>query len=157
MPDDVVYRETINLPIDRMIFGINETAPVGGDLSSLRAWTDLDMDSVPVRVSPGAIRFVSLVGTHVALVTIEVWETAPESPASEFELVGRERYRSTSGDASLFTINGPYATFPLRRDTEYMLSVWRKGGDDAQERYDELAGRVYPKEGLEEYVIQFSE
>ncbi|MFD7026417.1 hypothetical protein ACFWAR_00005 [Streptomyces sp. NPDC059917] len=157
MSNDPVYRVTIQLPVDRSIFGINETAPAGKGFGSLLSWTDLEMDSTPVRVSPGAIRFMSLVGTHEPLVTIEVGENPPVPPASAFELVGHDRYRSTSGDATLYTIDGPHISFILQPDTEYTLRVWRKGREGVQERYDELLGQIYPIVSLEEYVIQFSD
>ncbi|MGW9370383.1 hypothetical protein ACWGVR_10250 [Streptomyces xanthophaeus] len=155
MPDDALHKETFQLSIDRSIFGIQEDR--SDDELSSPAWLELEMDEVPVRVTRGAIRIMSLVGTHRPLVTVEVRKSHPVPPPSEFERIGHGRYLTYSGSANFFTIDGPHASFSLAPNGEYELNVWRKGGETARERHDELLGRVYPIEGLEEYLIQFIE
>ncbi|MGW7452795.1 hypothetical protein [Streptomyces sp. NPDC054787] len=155
MPDDALHKETFQLLIDRSIFGIQEER-FDDDVSS-PAWLELEMDEVPVRIARGTVRIMSLVGTHRPLVTVEVRKSQPAPPPSEFERIGHGRYLTYSGNACFFTIDGPHASFSLARNGEYELNVWRKGGEIARERHDELLGRVYPIEGLEEYLIQFTD
>ncbi|MFD9339571.1 hypothetical protein ACFWBF_35105 [Streptomyces sp. NPDC060028] len=156
MSDDALHKETFQLPIDRSIFGIQEDR--SDDELSSPAWLELEMDEVPVRVARGAVRIMSLVGTHRPLVTVEVRKNHREPPLSEFERIGHGHYLTYSGSANFFTIDGPHASFSLTPNGEYELNVWRKGGGEtARERHDELMGRVYPIEGLEEYLIQFIE
>ncbi|MGW6862450.1 hypothetical protein [Streptomyces xanthophaeus] len=154
MSDDSPRRETFQLSIDRSIFGIQENR--SEDEFSSPSWLDLEVDDVPVRVARGAARFRSLVGTHRALVTIEVGRTH-SPPPSGFELIGRERYTTYSGQARLCNINAPYDSFQLARNSEYEFYAWRRGGDTAVARHDEMLGVVYPIEGLEEYLLHFVE
>ncbi|MCY0939604.1 hypothetical protein [Streptomyces sp. H34-S4] len=154
MPDDdPSYTQTLKMLVDRSIFGIEETQS-SPELPYLR-WAEMEMDSTPVRIGQGAIRFMSLAGTHYPLITIEVRSKPREPKGSGFELIGQGSYRSASGEASLFNIDGPELDFKLTPDSEYDLRVWRCGGDAASQRYATLLGKVYPIEGIEEYLIQF--
>ncbi|UQW99229.1 hypothetical protein [Streptomyces sp. RerS4] len=151
MTNDLLYSTSVNMWIDRSIFGINEapSADEPGDI-----WALMEVDDTPVRVGLGAILFRSTVGRHKSLVTVEV-RTASTCPDQGFESIYHDVYRSRSGKAVLSNIDGPKINFALQSETEYTLSVWRKGGDTAPARHDEMLGVVLPIEGLEEYVIQF--
>ncbi|MFJ3926469.1 hypothetical protein [Streptomyces sp. NPDC090022] len=155
MSDDALYAATFHLPVDRCIFGIQESR--SGEEYSAPAWLELEIDEVPVRMSRGAVRFMSLIGTHSPLITVEIRKNLSKVPSRDFDLIGSGRYLTFSGDATFLTIDGPHASFSLRPYSEYELNVWRKGGDTARERHEELMGTVYPIEGLEEYLIQFTE
>ncbi|MEW2417211.1 hypothetical protein AB0953_26270 [Streptomyces sp. NPDC046866] len=154
LDDDALYRGVFKLAIDRSFFGIQEDR-LDSELSS-PAWLELEIDEVPVRVARGAVRIVSLVGTHRPLVAIEIRKKRPETP-SGFKQIGRGCYLTYSGKATLYTLDGPHGSFSLAPNSEYEFIVWRKGQEAAPERHDDLLGRVYPIEGLEEYLIQFIE
>ncbi|MGW6689191.1 hypothetical protein [Streptomyces sp. NPDC054961] len=153
MSNDAVFRESTTVAIDRSIFGVDEDrSPEELDRPY---WVDLSMDSEPVRVGLSTLRVMSLVGTHDALVTVEILRefTAVEVPG--FKLLGEWSYQSSTGKAYIFNIDGPVMPFPLEPNRVYTLRVWRRGGETAVQRYSELLGAVFPIEGLEEYVVQF--
>ncbi|MFF5808875.1 hypothetical protein [Streptomyces sp. NPDC012746] len=154
MSDADLYKETTQLRVDRGIFGIQEVR--SDDQLLTPAWLELPMDDTPVRITRGAVRFVSLVGTHRPSVTVEIRRNQSQPAEPGFELIGHGRYQTYSGEARIWTMDGPDLNFSLTPDAEYELNVWRKGGDTARERYDELSGVVHPLIGLEEYLIQFS-
>ncbi|MFE3578986.1 hypothetical protein [Streptomyces vinaceus] len=155
MPDAALFKETAVIRVDRGFFGIQEER--SDDQLSTPAWLELSMDDTPVRIARGAVRFVSLVGTHRPKVTVEIRENATQPLDPDFKLIGSGRYQSYSGAAQVWTMDGQYLPFSLTPNAEYDLQVWRKGGDTAQQRFDDLVGVVYPIDGLEEYLIQFSD
>ncbi|MFZ3548806.1 Haze protective factor 1 [Streptomyces sp. 4.24] len=153
MTDDVLARETIIVSIDRSIFGLDEDR--GAEEQDRPYWVDLPMDSEPVRVGLGIVRVMSKVGSHEAPVTIEVRRGPHTGAAPDYELLGEWPYLTASGKVGLYNIDGPLFEFELEPARQYTLRVWRKGGETASQKYDELMGNVYPIEGLEEYIIQF--
>ncbi|MFJ7170193.1 hypothetical protein ACIQUV_32410, partial [Streptomyces globosus] len=76
-------------------------------------------------------------------------------PAANFEPLGNWAYHSSSGEAALYNLDGPVFEFPLDAGRDYDLHIWRKGGNSAPARHQEMMGDVVPMEGLEEYLIQF--
>ncbi|MFD3557943.1 hypothetical protein [Streptomyces goshikiensis] len=155
MADDVLVRESIMVPIDRSIFGLDEERSAGEP--DRPYWVDLPMDAEPVRVGQAVVRVMSKAESHDASVTIEVRRGPQQDAAPDFELLGQWPYFTASGELGLYNVDGPLFGFTLRPASEYVLRVWRKGGETAAERYAELMGTVFPIEGLEEYVIQFCE
>lgn len=156
MSDTTLHRETAPIHADRGVFGIQEDRSAYQNAGP--SWLEMQMDNVPVRIGHGAVRFRCLVGTHRPTVTIEVSKGKTNPPSEGFELIGSGPYQSLSGEAHFWSFDGgPYLPFTLRPDSVYDLHVWRKGGDTAQARYEELVGVVYPIVGLEEYLVQFVE
>ncbi|UQW99158.1 hypothetical protein [Streptomyces sp. RerS4] len=151
MTKDLLYSASVDMWIDRSIFGVNEasTKDVQGEI-----WSLMENDGTPVRVGIGAVLFYSTVGTHRSTVRVEI-RTASLCPDRGFESIFHGAYRSLSGQAILSNIDGPTLRFTLETETDYILSVWRKGGETARARYDDMVGVVSTIQGLEEYVIQF--
>ncbi|MBZ9593508.1 hypothetical protein [Streptomyces yangpuensis] len=155
MSNDAVFRESVAILIDRSVFGVDEDRS-SGEAADRPFWVDLPMDrEAPVSVGLNTICITSLVGSHEAQVTIEVYQEQNPADVQGFESLGSWGYRSVSGKASVFNLDGPVLQFPLAPDTEYLLCVWRKGGESAVERHAALLGARSPIAGLEEYVIQF--
>ncbi|MFD5623731.1 hypothetical protein [Streptomyces yangpuensis] len=154
MSNDAVFRESVAIPIDRSVFGVDEDR--SGEAVHRPFWVDLPMDrEAPVSVGLSTICMTSLVGSHEAQVTIEVYQEQNPADAQGFESLGSWGYRSVSGKASVFNLDGPALQFPLAPDTKYVLRVWRKGGESAVERHVALLGTRSLIVGLEEYLIQF--
>lgn len=61
-------------------------------------------------------------------------------PGPEFVPLGEWVYMSGSGQVMLCSLDGPELRLDLAADTAYVLRRWRKGGDSAAERFEELAG-----------------
>ncbi|MFJ3879135.1 hypothetical protein ACIPW5_16885 [Streptomyces sp. NPDC090077] len=154
MTEAAFLRETIAVPIDRSIFGLDEER--SAEEPDRPYWVDLPMDGEPVRVSQSAVRVMSTVESHDATVTIEVRRGPQLDAAPGFELLGQWHYRTVGGEIGLYNIDGPLFSFTLNPKSEYTLRVWRKGGDTATEKHAALVGNVYPIEGLEEYMIELS-
>ncbi|MFB9593716.1 Haze protective factor 1 [Streptomyces racemochromogenes] len=153
MEDDALLRESTIVPIDRSIFGIDEER--SPEEPERPYWVDLPMDAEPVRVGRATVRVLSKVESHDATVTIEVSRGPYQDAAPDFDLLGEWPYSTASGAASLYNIDGPLMSFTLKPASAYTVQVWRKGGSTAVAKHAEIVGKVYPIEGLEEYVIRF--
>ncbi|WP_159396464.1 hypothetical protein [Streptomyces sp. Sge12] len=149
MANDVVFHRSATVAIERSIFGVDENRYPGE--ADRPYWVDLPMDrEEPVRVGLSMLRVVSRSGTHDAQVTIEVRHRPSHLNESDFEFLGEWAYRSSSGRACVFNIDGPILPFELEPNSEYRLHIWRSHAG-ARELQDSTRSMTEP----EEYVIQF--
>lgn len=93
-----------------------------------------------VVVGAGTARILSNAPSHEVLVELEVRDDPPPQPGPEFVPLGEWVYMSGSGQVMLCSLDGPELRLDLAADTAYVLRRWRKGGDSAAERFEELAG-----------------
>ncbi|MEU9014978.1 Haze protective factor 1 [Streptomyces sp. NPDC048479] len=153
MNGEVAIRVAGTVSIDRSIFGLDEIRRP--DEEERPFWTDLPMEGPPVEVGSGIARILSSAQSHDASVVVEVRSDLPVDVGAGYEQLGAWPYRTGSGHQMLCTMDGPSLRFRLREDSQYVIYVWRKGGDTAAARFDELGGEVYPIVGLEEYLFVF--
>ncbi|MFC0843543.1 Haze protective factor 1 [Streptomyces noboritoensis] len=154
MAEDAVTEVAGTVPVERSVFGLDEMRRPGEPERPF--WTELPMGGDPVVVGVSTGRMLSNAPSHEALVELKVRDQPPPRPGPEFVPPREWAYTSGSGQVILCSLDGPELRIDLAADTAYVLRVWRKGGDSAAERFEELAGSVYPVTGLEEYRFLFT-
>ncbi|MWA15037.1 Haze protective factor 1 [Streptomyces sp. BA2] len=155
MPENADQQLSGIVTIDRSIFGLDQSRRPGEDDDPY--WTDLPLDSkAAVHVEKGAALIISNAQSHEAAVTLKVQDSTTGDAYPGFQLLGNWPFLSRSGDVSLLNIDGPELTFNLDPDSSYTLQVWRKGGETASTRFNELMGNEHPITGLENYRLVFT-
>ncbi|MFB7900518.1 hypothetical protein ACFC1B_29890, partial [Streptomyces xiamenensis] len=106
MVNDATFRASTPIAIDRSVFGVDEDRSAG-EASDRPFWVDLPMNrDVPVSVGLSTMCITTEVGTHDAQVTVEIYQDLVPADVGGFENLGRWSYRSASGKASVYNLDG---------------------------------------------------
>ncbi|MER7764983.1 Haze protective factor 1 [Streptomyces sp. NPDC097619] len=144
----------MTVSVQNSIFGIDEERL--DDEPERPFWLDLPMDDEAVRVGPGILRIMSNAQSHDAEVTLSLQQGAQKEVTPDYTFLGRWDFKTGSGTMFVHDLDGPLEEFSLPSDSVLEVRVWRKGGEDAAERYNQSLGQEFPIHDLESYRIVFS-